>query len=71
VNGRPHRGADFSVLKAADIPSVLVEAGFMSSPKDLKNLKNTEWRQSFADAIMRAVLEWKDQDAAAATLRRQ
>jgi len=37
----------------------------------LKNIKNTEWRQSFADAIMRAVLEWKDQDAAAARLRRQ
>ena len=71
VNGRPHRGADFSVLKAADIPSVLIEAGFMSSAKDLKNLKNTKWRQSFANAITRAVLEWKDQDAAAATLRRQ
>ena len=71
VNGRPHRGADFSVLKAADIPSVLIEAGFMSSPKDLKNLKNVDWRQSFANAIVRAVLTWQDQDAAAATLRRQ
>lgn len=71
VNGRPHRGADFSVLKAADIPSVLIEAGFMSSPKDLKNLKNAKWRQSFADAIVRAVLQWRTQDAAAAALRRQ
>lgn len=71
VNGRPHRGADFSVLKAADIPSVLIEAGFMSSSKDLKNLKNAEWRQSFADAIVRAVLQWQTQDAAAAALRRQ
>ncbi len=71
VNGRPHRGADFSVLKAADIPSVLIEAGFMSSRKDLKNLKNPEWRQSFADAIVRAVLNWRAQDVAAAALRRQ
>ena len=39
MHRRPLREAAFSVLKAADIPSVLVELGFLSSPRDLKNIE--------------------------------
>lgn len=58
VNSRPHRRAGFSVLKAADIPSVLIEAGFMSTGNDLKNLQNSEWRQKFAAGLAQGIVTW-------------
>jgi N-acetylmuramoyl-L-alanine amidase len=51
----PHREAGFRVLKAPDIPSVLVELGYLSNPKDEAQLRDPEWRgkaaQSIADAV--------------------
>ena len=58
VNSRPHRRAGFSVLKAADIPSVLIEAGFMSTGNDLKNLQNPAWRQRFAAGVAQGIVTW-------------
>ena len=43
------------VLKAADIPSVLVEMGFMSNPQDEIALRSVEHRSRIAAAIRRAV----------------
>ena len=40
---RPHRQAGFAVLKAPDIPSVLIEMGFISNNSDLKKLSNNEY----------------------------
>lgn len=71
VNSHPIRRADFSVLKAADIPSVLVEVGFLSSPRDLKNLTNPEWRLGMAQAIARGIQAWVIADLARAGLRRR
>ena len=71
VNSHPIRRADFSVLKAADIPSVLVEVGFLSSPRDLKNLTNPEWRRGMAHAIARGIQAWVIADLARAGLRRR
>ncbi len=71
VNSRPIRHANFSVLKAPDIPSILVEAGFMSSKQDLENLKSPEWRTRFSRALMAGILDWYLSDAALAPLRRQ
>lgn len=71
MNNRPLRKAGFSVLKSADIPSVLVEVGFLSSARDLENLRNPEWRSKMVDAMARAVLEWRAQDAALRGLIRQ
>jgi len=51
----PHRYAGFKVLKAPDVPSVLVELGYLSNPKDEAQLTNPEWRAKAADAIARAV----------------
>ncbi len=62
MNRRPTRRASFSVLKAADIPSVLIEVGFLSSPRDLKNLTDPEWRARMAAGILRGLDDWSQQD---------
>jgi N-acetylmuramoyl-L-alanine amidase len=51
----PERHAGFVVLKAADIPSVLVEMGFMSNPRDETELRRPEHRARIAEAMRRAV----------------
>jgi N-acetylmuramoyl-L-alanine amidase len=51
----PERHAGFVVLKAADIPSVLVEMGFMSNPRDEAELRRPEHRKMIAIAMKRAV----------------
>lgn len=45
---RPLRSVNFSVLKSADIPSVLVEVGYLSTPDDLKKLRDPAWRAGMA-----------------------
>jgi N-acetylmuramoyl-L-alanine amidase len=71
MNRRPLRSAAFSVLKAADIPSVLIEIGFLSSPRDLKNLQSPEWRVSMAEGIRNALLNWRKEDLEKRELVRQ
>ena len=71
VHKRPLRSAGFSVLKAADIPSVLLEVGFLSTDNDLKNLNDPIWRQGMAAGIRDGVMAWRDEDAALAPLRRK
>ncbi len=71
MNRRPLRQAGFSVLKSADIPSVLVEIGFLSSERDLKNLRDPVWRSVMVGAMADAILRWRDADAARAPLVRQ
>jgi N-acetylmuramoyl-L-alanine amidase len=51
----PERHAGFVVLKAADIPSVLVEMGFMSNPRDEAELRRPDHRKLIAAAMKRAV----------------
>lgn len=62
MHRRPLREAAFSVLKAADIPSVLVELGFLSSPRDLKNIENPEWRAGMARGILSGLRAWRKAD---------
>lgn len=57
----PHRHAGFRVLRAPDVPSVLVELGYLSNASDEKQLLDPEWRGKAADSIVKAV------DAFAAT----
>ncbi|PCI54943.1 MAG: N-acetylmuramoyl-L-alanine amidase [Alphaproteobacteria bacterium] len=47
----PHRYAGFAVLKAPDIPSILIEAGFMSNKKEATLLNQNAHRQKMAAAI--------------------
>lgn len=71
MNRRPLRGASFSVLKAADIPSVLIEVGFLSSPRDLKNLQDPEWRANIIRGIRNGLVNWRKTDLARRPLVRQ
>ncbi len=71
MNSRPLRSAAFSVLKAADIPSVLIEIGFLSSPRDLENLQDAEWRAKMAQGIRNGLEAWRIADATRRPLVRQ
>lgn len=51
----PHRSAGFRVLRAPDVPSVLLELGYLSDPRDEARLRDVEWRRKAAESIGRAV----------------
>ena len=55
LNKNPHRQARFQVLRAHDVPSVLVELGYLSSQKDLDLLMSEEWRVKMVSAMSVAV----------------
>ena len=50
--------AGFAVLKAPDIPSVLVEAAFISNPTEEEKLNSEEYQNQLADAVMRGILAY-------------
>jgi N-acetylmuramoyl-L-alanine amidase len=71
MHRRPRQAGGFSVLKAPDIPSVLIELGFMSAPRDLGHLLDLDWRTQMAEALVAALQGWAaDEDARADLLRR-
>ena len=47
--------ASFAVLKAPDIPSVLVEAAFISNPDEEAKLNSDEYQEQLADALLRGI----------------
>ncbi|MBL8582993.1 MAG: N-acetylmuramoyl-L-alanine amidase [Rhizobiaceae bacterium] len=51
----PHRSAGFKVLKAPDVPSVLLELGYLSNVQDEAHLRDPDWRKRAADSIVKAV----------------
>ncbi|MCH8477488.1 MAG: N-acetylmuramoyl-L-alanine amidase, partial [Wenzhouxiangella sp.] len=59
AGGRRHRTqverANFVVLRSPDVPSVLIEVGFISNPQDEQNLNNAQHRRKVADAIASGV----------------
>ena len=52
---RPHRQANFAVLRAPDIPSILVEMGFLSNPEDEKLLNQARYQAKLAERMVAAV----------------
>jgi N-acetylmuramoyl-L-alanine amidase len=58
---RPHRSAGFAVLKAPDVPSVLVETGFMSNKKEVELLNSNAHREKLARALTSAVESYFEQ----------
>ncbi len=68
---RPIQSAGFSVLKAPDIPSVLIEVGFLSSKDDLSKLTDPKWRGKMVIGIHNGIQAWLLNDAADAQLRRK
>ena len=57
--GRLHKArveqAGFAVLKAPDIPSVLVETAFISNPEEESRLRSDAYQEQLADALMRGI----------------
>lgn len=51
----PHRFAGFAVLKAPDVPSVLIEMGFMSNREEVGRLSTPAYRRKIATAITRGI----------------
>jgi len=47
--------AAFAVLKSPDIPSILVEAGFISNPTEEKNLGSASYRRKLSEAVFRGI----------------
>lgn len=68
MHRRPVRGAAFSVLKSPDIPSILIEMGFLTDAGDRANLFDPEWRRMTAQAITQAIGGWAQDDAIRAGL---
>jgi N-acetylmuramoyl-L-alanine amidase len=56
--GNTHRYAGFAVLKAPDVPSVLIEMGYISSSKDEALLSSAEHQKRLARAVRQAVEEY-------------
>jgi N-acetylmuramoyl-L-alanine amidase len=55
LHKQPLKSAGFKVLLAPDVPSVLVELGYMSTKDDLKQLTSASWRARTAQALAQAV----------------
>ncbi len=51
----PMKSAGFVVLKAPDVPSVLLEVGYMSNKEDLKLLKSDAWRAKTVETVARSI----------------
>jgi N-acetylmuramoyl-L-alanine amidase len=51
----PRKEASFIVLEAPDIPSALIELGYLSSAQEEALMKSAEWQEKTADAMVRAV----------------
>ncbi|MDX0566587.1 AMIN domain-containing protein [Sinorhizobium medicae] len=56
----PHRHAGFRVLQAPDVPSVLLELGFMSNKEDEKQLLDPEWRKKVSALLAAAVQSYRN-----------
>ncbi|MDR6899685.1 N-acetylmuramoyl-L-alanine amidase [Rhizobium miluonense] len=55
----PHRHAGFQVLTAPDVPSILLELGFLSNKEDEKLLLDANWREKVADRLTEAVKQYR------------
>lgn len=51
----PHRYAGFRVLRAPDIPSVLLELGYLSNSSDEEQMRDADWRAEAAEAVISAI----------------
>ena len=56
----PHRSAGFRVLRAPEVPSVLVELGYLSNVEDEKLLNDPEWRQTTAELLVEAIKGYRE-----------
>ncbi len=55
LHKHPLKSAGFRVLTAPDVPSVLVELGYVSNREDIKQLTSNDWRSYVGDKIVQAI----------------
>jgi N-acetylmuramoyl-L-alanine amidase len=55
----PHRYAGFRVLQANDVPSILLELGFLSNKEDEKLLLDPAWRERVASLMVEAIRRYR------------
>lgn len=60
----PHRFAGFRVLQAPDVPSILLELGFLSNVEDEKLLLDPVWRKKVSERLAVAVQRYREQAVA-------
>ena len=63
---RPWRSAGFAVLKAPDVPSVLIELGYVTNRQEERLLKNSEYRRALSAAVVRSILRYLETNTSAA-----
>ena len=61
IHGRRVQQANFMVLRSPDIPSLLVETGFISNPKEERNLRDPKFQERMAKAVMSGVKAYFEQ----------
>jgi N-acetylmuramoyl-L-alanine amidase len=66
----PYQQAGFVVLRAPDVPSVLLELGYLSNPGDRKLLRSPEWQEHMATAVAKAIDDYFDTRAKGAAGQR-
>lgn len=71
LNSRPRRMAMLAVLLAPDMPSVLIETGFLSDPGDREELASAAGRQRIIDGLLSGVTAWALEDDAMRDLLRR
>jgi N-acetylmuramoyl-L-alanine amidase len=59
ANDRGVRRARFAVLRDSEMPAVLVEAGFMSEPEELRKILDPSHRRKTAQAIVNGILAYR------------
>ena len=52
----------FSVLVKVQMPAILMEVGFMSNPDELKHIESAHYRETMADGLTTALIEWRDRN---------
>ena len=70
MHRKPIQSGGFSVLKSPDIPSILVELGFLSSTQDLARLTDPVWRGRMIAALETGLSTWAASEAALAGTKR-
>ena len=58
LNSNPWRRASFRVLKAPEVPSVLLELGYLSNDEDQEMFRSEEWPQDEATAVAKSIEEF-------------
>lgn len=69
MNSNPHRYARFRVLMAHDIPSVLLELGYLTNDEDSQTLTDPAWQARAASAVADAVLRFFEMSDSRPTVR--